>query len=341
LNLITGASGILGSHVLLQLMMAEKPVIAGKQKNSDLKKTEQLFSYYGKAALFKKILWKDVDVCDVFSLEEAFEGVSTVYHCAGFVSFNLKDRARLFKVNDSGTANVVTACLEKKVGALCHVSSIATINNSDYKDSLHEGVFWKRNGKESDYALSKYNAERQVWRGMEEGLNALIVNPGVIISPGFWTQSSSRLISTSSKGNLFYTSGKTGYIAGRDAAALMIVLTEKKQFANRYILIENNYSFKHIFDHIAAQFGKPKTRIRAGSYLLATGRILDYILSRVSGKEQVLTKFIIHSALNRQSFDNTKVKALLNFKFTPVDDEIAEVCRLFALKEPFRRGNNL
>ena len=335
MNLVTGATGILGSHVLLRLLEEGQPVIACRQKNSDLKKVEKLFTWYKKDELYKSIQWKELDINDLFSIEDALEGVHTVYHCAGFVSFNKKDREKLFKINDKGTANLVTACLEKKIDALCHVSSIGTINNSDARGPLHEDVFWKKKGNESDYALSKYNAEREVWRAMEEGLNALVVNPGVILSPGFWNQSSSRLFTTCYKGNLFYTSGQTAYIAARDVARAMVQLTRQRQFGNRYILTENNYSFKQVLDHVSTQLGKKKPMIKAGFYLLHAGRFFDYFFSKVTGREQVLTKFIIHSALNKQSYLNAKVCGKIDFKFTPVMDEITEICRLYSLDRPF------
>jgi len=329
LNLVTGATGIIGSHVVLKLLQDNKPVIACKQKNSDLRKVEKLYTFYGQKHLFEKITWKEVDVCEVFSIEEALEGISTVYNCAGFVSFNKKDRKKLFRINETGTSNVITACFEKKIQALCHVSSIATLNNLDHKEPLHENVFWKTNGKESDYALSKYNAEREVWRAMEEGLNAVIVNPGLVLSPGFWDQSSSRLFDTCSRGNMFYTSGSAGYISAKDTAAIMIELTEKKHFANRYILVENNYSFKNILDLVSVNLGKSKTSIKANRFILQSGRFCDFFRSKLTGKEQVLTKAVINSALNNQTYLNTKVKEALGYNFMPIEAEIIEICRFF------------
>ncbi len=331
MNLVTGATGILGSHVVLKLLQDNKPVIACKQKGSDLKKVEKLYSYYpdGKK-LFKTIVWRDIDICDLFSIEEALEGISVVYHCAGFVSFNKRDRKKLFKINETGTANVVIACMHKKIETLCHVSSLATINNLDYKEALHENVFWKTSGKESDYALSKYNAEREVWRASEEGLNVVIVNPGVILSPGFWNQSSSKLFAVCFKGTKFYTDGSTGYVSAKDTAAIMIALVEKKCYANRYIVIENNYTFKEIFDLILTNFGKQKTTIKIGKSILNFGRFFDYIISKIAGKEQVLTKAIINSTLNKQTYLNSKIKQTLGFNFTPIEYEIKQICRFFA-----------
>jgi nucleoside-diphosphate-sugar epimerase len=338
MNLVTGATGIIGSHVVLKLLQSNEPVIACKQKSSDISRVEKLFSYYTPESkqLFSKIKWVDVDVCDLFSLEEVMENVKAVYHCAGYVSFDRRNRKKLYRINEQGTANVVTACLEKKV-PLCHVSSIVTINNTDHKTDLTEDIFWKTSGKESDYAISKYNAEREVWRGMEEGLEAVIVNPGVVLSPGFWEQSSSRIFSTCYKGNMFYTMGTVGLISASDVALAMIQLMEKKQYANRYILVEGNYTFQYLFNTIQVNFGKRKPSINASRTILQLGRFADGILSKISGKEPALTKSIINSALNTQNLSNVKIKKVLQFNFEPIDGVILRICGLYSSDTVNRR----
>lgn len=320
----------------MALLENNQAVVACRQKNSDVKKVEELFSYYSKDSkiLFEKIKWVDMDVRDIFSIEEALEGITHVYHCAGFVSFNSKDRKKLVEINEKGTKNIVDACLHKKIQALCHVSSLATINNSDYTLALNEDVFWKTSGKESDYALSKYNAEREVWRGIEEGLNAVIVNPGVILSPGFWGQSSSRLFETSFKGNRFYTQGTTAYVAASDVARIMLALVSKKCFGQRYIIIEDNYTFQNILNHIQGNFNKPLPHIHASKMLLNVGRIAEGILTFFTGKEPRLTRALVHSALNKQPYSNQKVKKELGFEFQPVYQIIEQICRYHLLQKP-------
>ncbi|MCE3258706.1 MAG: NAD-dependent epimerase [Bacteroidetes bacterium] len=333
MNLVTGATGIIGSHVVLKLLQNNQPVLACKQKGSDLTKIRDLFSYYSTDfnQLFSSIKWIDVDVCDIFSIESALENVTAVYHCAGYVSFDKRNRKKLFKINEGGTANVVNACLSKDV-PLCHVSSIVTINNADYKTDLTEDVFWKTSGKESDYAISKYNAEREVWRGIEEGLKAVIVNPGVVLSPGFWEQSSSRIFSTCYKGNRFYTLGTAGLVSAMDVASVMVNLMEKKHYANRYILVEGNYTFQYLFNSIQEKFGKRKPSINASKAILQLGRMADGIRSKIAGTEPALTKAIINSALNTQNLSNKKVKRDIQFEFEPVDKVISRICELYRLQ---------
>lgn len=335
MNLVIGATGIVGSHVLLELLQNNEVVVAAKQKSSDVSKVKELFAYYGAQAesLFDRIKWIDLDIRDVFSIEESLEGISTVYHCGGLVSFNNKDRKKLKQINELGTKNVVDACLFKKVKALCYVSSIATINNSDYVLPLTEDVFWKKKGNESEYAWSKYNAEREVWRGMQEGLNAVIVNPGVILSPVFWTQSSAKLFDVCYKGNKFYTNGLTAYVLASDVAKLMYELIKKQQFGNRFIVIENNYSFKEVLGNIQLAFQKPAPSIYVSAYILKIAQIFEIVITFFTRKERKLTRSVLNAMRNTQTFSNEKVKRTLGFEFRPIKEGIEEICRYYCLQK--------
>jgi len=334
LNLVTGATGIVGSHVVLALLQNNLPVVACRQKSSDLKKVQELFSWYSAEHLFLKIKWVEVDIRDIFSIEEALEGITNVYHCAGFVSFNPKERKKIITVNETGTKNVVDACLHREISALCHVSSIGTINNLDYTLDLNEEVFWKKSGKESDYAISKYNGEREVWRGMEEGLNAVIVNPGVILSPGFRQQSSSRLFEASFKGNKFYTGGMSAYIAASDVAKCMLELVERKKFGQRYILVENNYSFRDILSAMQRNFNKKGPGINASRLMLIVAGYLERCVCFFTGKERKITPALINSAFNQQLFSNQKIKKDLGIEFVPVYQIIEQICKSYGVSEP-------
>ncbi len=331
MNLVTGTTGIVGAHVALQLLEQGKPVKAIKRATSDLNKTKKLFSYYtdNSEALFNQIVWVEADVCDIYSLLDALTDVDTVFHCAGIVSFDPKHRKQLLKTNAEGTANVVNACLEKQIKALCHVSSIATLQNPDITKNIDESVYWKSSPQASDYSISKYNGEREVWRGIEEGLNAVIVNPGVIFSAGGWNQSSGKIISNCYKGTSFYTNGSTGTIDARDVANCMIQLIEKKQFGNRYVLVENNYTFKEIFTILQTQFSKKAPTIEANKLLLKLASFGDRLATVFTGNERRLTPDTVHAALEKNTFNNQKIKNALNFQFVPFQDSAGFICKAF------------
>lgn len=331
MNLITGATGLVGAHVALQLLQQGKSVVAIKRQGSDVSKTKKLFSYYTSDSeqLFNQIKWVDADISDIYAILDALEGVDTVYHCAGFVSFNHKQKKQIHAINTFGTANVVNACLEKENVKLCYVSSIATLQNPDITKNIDESVYWKSSPSASDYAISKYNGEREVWRGMEEGLDAVIVNPGIILGPGFWYQSSGKLIETCYKGNPFYTEGSSATIDAKDVAACMIQLTEQQHFGKRFVLIENNYSFKEILSQTHVALGKKEPYINAGKGLLITARWLAGFRSMITGKEPIITKETITAGLEKNSFSNARIKQTINFQFTPLTQTLKFVSTAF------------
>jgi dihydroflavonol-4-reductase len=335
LNLVTGATGLVGSHVALELLLQNKPVVALKRTTSDISKVEKLFSYYtpNYKELFQKIKWVEGDLSDYLNLIEILKEIKTVYHCAGYISFNENEEKKLFKINKEGTANMVNACLESNTEAFCFVSSIAALQNQDITNNIDEKVFWKPGPYQNSYSTSKYLAEQEVWRAAEEGLNVVIVNPGIILGPGFWEQGSGELFSMSKKGIKFYTEGITGYISAQDVAKSMIALTENKKFKERFILIENNYSFKEILFSIHKNFNKTLPTINAGKTLLKLARFFSFLLPT----RAKISKSIAHAALNKNYFSNKKLLENLDFKLTPINDCISFTCKSF-LKEKANKG---
>jgi dihydroflavonol-4-reductase len=331
MNLITGATGLVGAHVAFQLLKQHKPVVAIKRKGSDVTKTKQLFSYYSPDYnnLFEQIKWIDADVCDIYSMLDALDGIKTVYHCAGFVSFNKKDTKQVYKINVEGTANIVNACLEKNIKTLCHVSSIATLQNPDITININESVYWKSSPQASDYAISKYNGEREVWRGIEEGLQAIIVNPSIILGPGFWNQSSGKLISTCYKGTPFYTTGSSAVVNAMDVASCMIALVDKRLVGKRYILSESNKSFKEIVSTIQKQFGKKEPHIKAGKPLLILAKWVGSVLAVFTSKEQRISTDAINSILENNSYSNLLIEKELDYEFMAFPETIQFICAAY------------
>lgn len=318
MNLVTGATGLVGTHVLLTLLQQGKKVVATRRKNSNVTEVEKVFSYYTPDAkkLFDQIVWKEIDLQDVLALEELLEGISSVYHCAAVVSLSNSDKNSLFKVNTEGTANLVNACLEKKIKAFCFVSSITTIQNNDIKTELDENVLWKSNQKQNAYSLSKYLAEQEVWRGIEEGLNAVIVNPGVIVGPGNWHRGTGKLFSTSKRGVKFYTEGTNGFVGVMDVAKIMTRLLDKKIFGERFILVENNYSFRCILEQIHLALGKTPPSINASKRFLQLGRIFTFLLP----DDLQINSSMIDTLLEKTRYSNSKLFRYLDYHYQPIEE---------------------
>lgn len=333
--LVTGGTGLVGSHVLFDLCRSGEPVRAIKRSESAIENVKKVFAYYSAEpeTLLKKIEWVNADLMDVYSLMDAMEGISEVFHCAAMVSFLAKDEEEMMSINAEGTANMVNAALAKGVKKFCHVSSVATIGVAEKGELAHEETFWKSTPENSNYSISKYAAEREVWRAAAEGLEMVIVNPSLIIGAGNWQQSSSNMFSKAYKGIKFYTEGATGFVDVRDVSALMILLMKSEIKNKRFLLNSENRSFRSFFDTIHREFGKPVPAIKAGKILSSFAWRAERVRCALTGETPLITKETATSAHKINRYSNQEIlNAFPDFKFIPVEESIKDTCRLF-LKE--------
>ena len=330
--LLTGGTGLVGSHLLYELTAAGKRVRAIKREASRTEIVEKIFAWYnpeGYAEQFKLIDWVEGNVSDIFSLREALKGVKHVYHCAAVVSFVPSERPQMLKINIEGTANLVNACLMENVEKLCHCSSIAAVGRPDKGTWVDESLIWKTSRRNSYYSISKFGSEREVWRGSEEGLSVVIVNPSVIIGPGDPNRSSARLFTTVKDGLRFYSSGATGFVDVRDVARAMKVLTESEIENERYILNSENLSYKKLFE-IFADYARVKPPFfKAGKALSEIAWRLEKVRSLVTGSNPLITKETAKSANSRYQFSNEKITTELGMKFYTVEEAAANTAGFF------------
>jgi dihydroflavonol-4-reductase len=323
--LVTGGTGLLGSHLLFQLTQSDNvPINAIYRNESRITQVKKLFEFYGgdnAQAQFLKINWIKSDILDIPSLDEAMIGVETVYHCAALVSFDRKDFDQLMKVNREGTFNVVNACLSAEVKTLCHVSSTAAIGG--VADSItSETTKWKISPRTSGYSISKYSAEKEVWRGVEEGLPCVIVNPSVIFGAGDWNESSMAIFKTAKKGMKFYTPGQNGFVDARDVAECMIRLVQSEQRNERYLCVGFNLPFADVFGMIAEKFNKPRPSIQTPRWLAEIAWRISVLSAKITGRKPVLTKESVRNAYAFMTYDNSKLTNALNFTFRTAEDTI-------------------
>lgn len=331
--LVTGGTGLIGSHLLLQLTQKHETIRAIYRDASKLEHVKTVFSYYTKnaASLFKHIEWVEADITNIPALETAFETVEYVYHCAGFISFAPNDFNQLKKINIEGTANVVNLSITNGVKKLCHVSSIAALGVTLNKP-ITEETHWNPEAHNSCYAISKYGAEMEVWRGSREGLDIVIVNPGIVLGPGFWDSGSGIIFSTIYKGLKFYTTGTSGYVAVNDIVKAMLQLTESAIKNERFILVAENLSFKLITEKISECFKKKAPTKEAKPYLLEIGWRLDWLKHFLFKSPRTLSKTLAKTAHNKEEYDNSKIKEQLNFNFESIEDAIAFSCKIYLNK---------
>lgn len=329
--LVTGGTGLVGAHLLLHLLEnGEEKIRAMSRKSKPIEKTKSLFELYKKGDLFSKIEWIQADILDIPSLEIAFENVNYVYHCAGLISFNPDDENQLRKVNIEGTANIVNFCIDKKVTKLCHVSSIAALGNlAQNQNIITEETEWNPEVLHSDYAISKYGAEMEVWRGLQEGLQVVIVNPGIIFGPGFWNQGSGTLFAAIKKGIPFYTNGSTGYVSVIDVVKVMRLLMHSDCSGERFILISENITYKAIIYKIASKIKASSPKIEAKPWLLNLAWKLDWLSSIVLRTKRKLSRHGVISVQNADEISNEKIKNYLNYSFEDIESYLNKIVIYF------------
>lgn len=332
--LVTGGTGLVGSHLLYQLTTNNNPVRAIYRNKNKLALTKKIFSYYSESPdiLFNKIDWVEADLFDIPILTEAFKGITHVYHAAAFVSFEPDKYHLLRKTNIEGTANIVNLSIANKIEKLCYVSSVATIGSATSKDTLNELTLWNPEADNSVYSITKYGAEMEVWRGTQEGLDAVIVNPGVIIGPGIWNYGSGNIFKKVYNGLPFYTKGVTGYVGIEDVVLPMMKLMESPIKNERFILVSENWPYKQFIDKIATSLNVKAPSKKASSLLLQMGWRLDWLKHKLTGKRRRLSKQLVHTLNSKSVYDNTKLKTQLNYQFKPLEKSIKEVASIF-LKE--------
>lgn len=327
--LVTGGTGLVGAHLLIHLLEKGEKVRAIYRNLDNIQKTKSLFLLYKKESLYNAIQWVQADILDIPSLENAFLGIDYVYHCAAMISFDPKDEDLLRKTNIEGTANMVNFCLAYNIKKLCHVSSIAALGDlPEHESIITEETEWNPEKPHSDYAISKYGAEMEIWRGQQEGLEIVIINPGVIIGPGFWNQGSGELFTKVKNGLPFYTKGCTGFVAVLDVVSIMYQLMKDSIHGERHIIISQNITFQDFLFSIADGLKVKRAKYHATSFMMNTLFRLDWIASNLLGQKRQLSKASAKSSYSSDLYSNEKIKNALNYAFIDVHDYIEDITNL-------------
>lgn len=321
---VTGGTGLLGSHLLVELSKRGKSIRALKRPNSSLTNVKQVFEFYlsnTSKSLFEKIEWVNGDINNVSSLQDGMKGCEEVYHCAGYVSFWRKDFEKLMKINKVGTANMVNVALSLGVKKFSHVSSTAAIGRNELSSKYSETNKWITSPLNSNYAVSKYSAEMEVWRGQEEGLNVSIVNPSVILGAGNWEDSSLTIFLNVEKGIKLYTEGTNAFVDARDVAFCMTELMEQNIFGERFLTISENVCFRDLFFMIADELKTKRASIKVKPWMAAIAWRIELIRS-IFGSKPKITKETARSAMNESFYSNEKITSKLDYTFTSIEDSV-------------------
>ncbi|MFD1145257.1 SDR family NAD(P)-dependent oxidoreductase [Larkinella insperata] len=331
ITLITGANGLIGSHIVRRYLDAGRNVAALRRTGSDL---------HLLADIQDRITWLEGDILDIPALEEAVQAVQAsgtvdVIHVAAMISYQPKDRARMDKVNVEGTANVVNVCLAKGVRKLGYVSSVAAIGrptikgNADKTVVIDEEQRWEESPQNSFYGQTKYRAELEVWRGTAEGLDAVIVNPSLVLGEGDWTRSSTQLFKYAFDEKPFYPAGIVNLVDVRDVAEAVFQLMQSPITAERFILAATPLPYKTFLDKLADALGKKRPQYRIPPKLTQLLWPLEAVRSWFTGKPPLITRETARSASGLYQFDGRKIEATLPFRYRNIDETIQRICMFF------------
>ncbi len=321
--LVTGATGILGRVIVLELLKRGKTVRAAKRKSSNLEEVKDSFRFYTEnpTEFFNKIEWVNVDFEDIHSLQNALNGVEEVYHCAAKVSFHPKDKRKMYKTNIEGTKQLLYASENSSVKKFLFVSSIAVLDGFNENGELDESSDFNPKVDHSSYAISKHFSEMEVWRASAEGLNTVIVNPGLIIGSGNWKESSGTLFMEFEK-NDYTFSGGTSYVDVRDVAQISIELMEKNIFGERFILVSESAKYEEIGNSIRQKLGKSPMKLLP-NVVLKVGFYLNLLFGWLFSPLKMANKVNIKSVTEFNKISNKKIKEKLNYQFITVEESLA------------------
>ncbi len=329
--LVTGGTGMLGAHLLLELARSGENLRALKRQHSNIQIVKKIFGYYASDAenLFAKIEWFDGDILDFDDVFNAMEGVEYVYHAAAIVSFQPSEKRRMIEQNIKGTANVVNAALERKIKKLCHVSSISALGTAENGDAVDENSDRKAWKNYSGYSISKFDSELEVWRGITEGLTAVIVNPSVILGAGDWTKGSPSIIGKMKNGSKYYTSGRTGYVDVKDVVKIMVQLMQSDIANERFVVSSENVSYKDLLDSISLALSKETPSKLASPAMLNFAWRIAKLWSLISFSKPLLTKELSKTLGKQTDYSNKKILKTLNHQFIPIKESIKQICEIY------------
>ncbi len=327
--LVTGGTVLVGAHLLAKLALLVKEIRATYRTKESVKKATHIFSYYSKdKTVFDNIEWVEADVTDLPAMRIAFDDITHVYHCAAVVSFRKKDDALMRQINIDGTANMINLALHNKVEKFCFVSSIASLDKGTTTKPIDETNEWNPEADNYGYAISKYGGEMEVWRGSQEGLNVVIVNPGVILGAGFWESNTGKFFTNASKSFAYYTIGKTGFVGVRDVVKAMLYLMDSNIINQRYVLVSENVSFQSIMTQMAKVLGTKPPHKKVSPLMASIAWRLAWVASKITGKQPLLTKHSSKAAQRSYDYSSQKIKDI-GFEFETVATTIKRAGELF------------
>ena len=321
---VTGGTGLIGSFVVRELRergLDVRALYRGSHPPMDLAGVEWVQGDLGDTSLLTSVITPEV---------------THVLHCAGLVSYAPQDEDALLQVNVEGTAAIVDACLRHPTIRLGYVSSVAALGQvakgrgadpsaAPTRLIVDETATWDLGASHPAYATSKYLAELEVWRGVAEGLSAVIVNPSVVLGPGNWHRSSTQLLRYAYEEHRFYTPNQLNFVDVRDVAAhlLRLTLDLPNLPAARYILNAGMQPLGDVLTKMAQAFGRRPPSMAVPPWAAEVIWRLEHARSLLTGARPLITRDTARAGRKPVIYDSGKAHRTTGLGFRPLSDTIA------------------
>ncbi len=313
---MTGATGMVGAHLIRHLSESGYQNIVGiRRESSDM---GLVLDY------LETVEWKNAEVRDITDWDFLQAG-DIVVHTAAIVSLADNAVQEMYDVNINGTENLVNASLRAGIKKFIFLSSIAAIGRKKNGELTDEAENFDQSADNSPYSKSKYASERHVWRGQQEGLNTLILNPSVILGAGFWKKSSAVIIDRTAQGLPFYPKGTAGFVDVRDVAKACILAIESNLSNERIILNGFNIEYKKFFSLLTQKLGVKMPTKALPDWM---GNIFwrwERLKYRFTGLAPAVTRHTVNSTRKQTRYDNNKSKELLNLDYYSVERTLSDI----------------
>ncbi len=320
--LVTGASGFVGSAVVRRL------VSDGVETRALVRRKSLQVNLEGLAV--------DVvegDLADRASLDRAIKGCDGLYHLAADYRIWTPDPAAMFAVNVEGTKNVMWAAIRAGVERIVHTSSVATLGTLAGGVAANEETPVSFDDMIGPYKKSKFRAEAEVKRMVEEeALPAIIVNPSTPIGPrDIRPTPTGRLVIEAAAGRMpAYVETGLNVVHVDDVAAGHVLAYERGTVGERYILGGDDMTLGHVLAEIAAITGGPAPRLRLPHGLVLPFAYLVEAWTRWGGgDEPFLTVDGLRMARKTMFFSSDKARQALGYKPRPARQALRDAVAWF------------
>lgn len=312
--LITGINGLVGSHLARQLVADGFRVRGLVRTESDLRSIRGL-----------DVELIEGDVRDPASLTAAVSGVDTVFHTAAIISYWRAERDMMFAVNIEGTRHIVDASLDARVRRFVHTSSIAALplhstGGMTTEETPHDGSF-----HDVGYRIAKFSSEQIVLEAVKRGLDAVVLNPAIIMGPGDFRFHGGRMIKDIYMGRIFYAPpGGSSVVSVKDVARAHIAAARVGRIGERYILAGENASFREIFRTTAEVVGGISPLFTVPAPVVKGIAGMTEGVARIFGRKPWVSRELVADIGLRKMYSSEKARRELGFRPAGLRETIQE-----------------